>query len=415
MTLTDDQQAAYDAVYDRLASGERFTGLRGYAGTGKTVIVGQLVEQLDNEDCAVYVCAPTHKAVQVLRNHLSVGVPTQTLHAFLGLRLQPDGKGDYELVPDDREREMEASIVVVDEASMVGRDEWQYIQATPDRVQWLFVGDPAQLPPVNEEESPALQVPGPTLERVHRQAKGNPVLELATKVRNHNWHGFRSKYDDGQGVAITHNDSQFFGSLVRAFTSETFRSNPEHARILAYRNKTVRAYNRRVRAERYGEQAARFEIGEWIVARETWFHDQRPLIKNSEEVRVEAITEERIEGDDMSTWKVWTLKVRGIHDDFRRDIAVLHDDEHERYRDTLTHRRDAAKDDHKKWDRYYSLREQFAKVDYAYASTVHKAQGSTFDTVFVDYRDLQVCRGPEQHALLYVAVTRPSRRLAMLV
>lgn len=415
MTLSADQQAAFDAVYERLAQGERFTGLRGYAGTGKTYVVSTLVEKLDNEDCAVYVCAPTHKAVQVLRNHLQVGVPTQTLHSFLGLRLKPDGKGDYELVPDDKERDMEASIVVVDEASMVGRDEWQYIKATPDRVQWLFVGDPAQLPPVNEEDSPALQVPGATLEKVHRQATDNPVLELATKVRNQSWHGFRSKYEDGQGVAITHNDDQFFGSLVRTFASDTFRENPEHARILAYRNKTVRAYNRRVRAERYGSEAPRFEVGEWIVARETWYHDQRPLIKNSEEVRVESITEKRIEGDDLSSWKVWMLKVRGVYDGMRREIAVLHDEEEERYQDALRRRREDAKDDAKKWDRYYSLREQFAKVDYAYASTVHKAQGSTFDTVFIDYRDLQVCRGAEQQALLYVAVTRPSRRLAMLV
>ena len=61
------------------------------------------------------------------------------------------------------------------------------------------------------------------------------------------------------------------------------------------------------------------------------------------------------------------------------------------------------------------LREQFARVDYAYATTVHRAQGSTYDTVFVDHRDLRVCRGDEQEALLYVAVTRPARRLALLV
>ena len=414
MTLTDDQQAAYDAVYERLAQGERFTGLRGYAGTGKTVLVSKLVEQLDQEECVVHVCAPTHKAVQVLRNHLTVAVPTQTVHSYLGLRLRPDGKGDYMLVPDDKEREMEAGVVVVDEASMIGRDEWQYIQATPDRVQWLLVGDPAQLPPVNEEESPALAVPGPTLDTVHRQAKGNPVLELATKVRNNNWHGFRSRYEGGEGVAITHNDDGFFDSLVRAFTDDTFRSNPEHARVLAYRNKTVQAYNQRIRAARFGEEAPRYEVGEWIVARETWFHDQRPMIKNSEEVRIEGITETRMEGDDMSTWKVWELKVRGAYDGMRRSLTVLHEEEQERYNDTLRRRRKKAKEEDA-WDRYYSLREQFANVDYAYASTVHKAQGSTFDTVFVDYRDLQACRGPEQQALLYVAVTRPSRRLAMLV
>ena len=91
--FTEDQEAAYDEVYDRLARGEQYTGLRGYAGTGKTYLVSRLVEQLVEEDCTVTVCAPTHKAVQVLSDELGeVPVQMQTLHSFLGLRLKPDRK-----------------------------------------------------------------------------------------------------------------------------------------------------------------------------------------------------------------------------------------------------------------------------------------------------------------------------------
>jgi exodeoxyribonuclease-5 len=93
----------------------------------------------------------------------------------------------------------------------------------------------------------------------------------------------------------------------------------------------------------------------------------------------------------------------------------LHEDEFERYEERLERRREKAQDDPSKWDRFFELREQFARVDYAYATTVHRAQGSTYDTVFVDHRDVRVCRGDERDALLYVAVTRPSRRLALLV
>jgi exodeoxyribonuclease-5 len=416
MSLTDHQQEAYDVVYERLASGERFTGLRGYAGTGKTFLVTQLVDQLTSEGCTVTVCAPTHKAVQVLRDQLNGGeVETQTLHSYLGLRLQPDVDGQYVLVPEGMEEERPASVVVCDEASMVGRDEWEYIQASQRNLQWLFVGDPAQLPPVNEDPSPALEVEGPMLEEVHRQSTDNPILDLATKVRRGTAHRFQSRFKDGIGVAITHKREAFLDTVLRTFNSDAFADDATHARLLAYRNRTVRQYNREIRSARYGNDAPRFEEGEWLVARETWFHEGAPVVKNSEELRVTRTSITTFEADDLSEWKVWKLKVRSPYAAFTRTILVLHEDEQERYENDMERLRLRAKEDGSNWAAFYDLRERFAAVDYAYATTVHKAQGSTFDTVFVDHRDLQACRGPEKAALLYVAVTRPARRLALLV
>jgi exodeoxyribonuclease-5 len=413
--FTEDQQEAYDRVYDRLARGERFTGLRGYAGTGKTYLVSRLVEQLLDEDCAVTVCAPTHKAVQVLSEELGdAPVQMQTLHSFLGLRLNPTEEGEYELVAEE-ERDFTEGVVIVDEASMIGREEWSHIEDAPFWVQWLFVGDPAQLPPVNEEPSPALDVPGPTLETIHRQAADNPILELATKIRTGADGRFGSTFEDGKGVAVTRNREEFLDSVLRAFDTEAFAEDATHARMLAYRNKTVRRYNREIRAERYGADADRFVEGEWLVGTETWFHDGVQRLTNSEEVRVKKATVDTFEADDQSEWTVWELKVRTPGRGLTRTVHVLHEDEFERYEERLERRRERAQDDPSKWDRFFELREQFARVDYAYATTVHRAQGSTYDTVFVDHRDVRVCRGKEQEALLYVAVTRPSRRLALLV
>jgi exodeoxyribonuclease-5 len=413
--LTDDQQAAYDQVYDRLARGERYTGLRGYAGTGKTYLVSRLVEQLVEEDCTVTVCAPTHKAVQVLSDELGdAPVQMQTLHSFLGLRLQPTEDGEYELVPDEA-RDFAEGVVIVDEASMIGREEWTHIEDSPFFVQWLFVGDPAQLPPVNEDPSPAIDVPGPTLETIHRQAADNPILELATQIRKGTDGRFSSTFEDGKGVAITHDRSEFLDSVLRAFNTDAFAEDATHARVLAYRNKTVRRYNREIRTARYGADAERFVEGEWLVATETWLHEGVPRLTNSEEVRVKTATVETFEADDQSEWKTWKLKVRTPGRGLTRTAYVLHEDEFERYEEALDRRREAAEEDGSKWERFFDLRERFARVDYAYASTVHRAQGSTFDTVFVDHRDLRVCRGEERQALLYVAVTRPARRLALLV
>ena len=414
--LTDHQQEAYDIVCSSLMSTDRYTGLRGYAGTGKTFLVTRLVEDLLEEEEPVTVCAPTHKAVQVLGTHLqSVPAQMKTLHSFLGLRLRPSEDGTYKLVPEGGMEEYAEGIVIVDEASMIGQQEWQFIEQSSGFLRWLFVGDPAQLPPVNEPESPALKVPGPMLTEVHRQARDNPILDLATQIREGTVERFQSQYANGSGVAITHNTDGFRESLLRTFDTDAFDQDATYARVLAYRNRTVRRYNQEIREARYGSDAPRFEPGEWLVARETWYHDQSLVVLNSEEVRVTSATVEAVEAEDLSEWTVWTLKVRSPMRGTTATLHVLHEDEKERYENDLANRKDAAKEDTRKWQGYFELRERFARVDYAYATTVHRAQGSTFNTVFVDHRDLQACRGEERDALLYVAVTRPAQRLALLV
>lgn len=417
-TLSPEQEKAHVEICDRLEAGERFAGLRGYAGTGKTYLAGHLAEGLQAEGCNVAACAPTHKASQVLEAKLGgqdngFEAEAQTFHSFLGLRLEPGKGGEYTLVKEEPPP-FEEGVVIVDEASMIGRDGWQHIHESPGWLQWVMVGDPAQLPPVNEAPSPALDVPGPTLTTIHRQAAGNPILELATQVRKGTAHQVRSRFEDGRGVAVTDRRKPFLESILSAFEGDAFDEDPTHARVLAYRNDRVEWYNTRIRNELHGDDAERFVEEEWIVGRETWFHEGRERIKNSEEVRVVDVDTGLQTAPDQSEWKTWQLEVVAPTGEDRRTIEVLHESERERYEKKLTRRREKAEEDGSKWDRFFALKEQFAKVDYAYATTVHRAQGSTYDTVFVDYRDLQACRGEEQKALLYVAVTRPSRRLALL-
>ena len=420
--LTAEQQDAFAAVYERLARGERFTALGGYAGTGKTYLAGRLAAQLAEEDAPVSACAPTHKAAQVLREKLATAgatpddVETHTVHALLGLRLVPDGAGGYDLEQEPHRVRAHEGIVVVDEASMVGARLWEHIDSAHG-LQWVFAGDPAQLPPVDEEPSPALDLEGPVLETIVRQQEGSPILRLAGRVRRGEPWGqaVRFSEEDG-GVAATRDADGFIESAIRNFETDAFDDDAAFARVLAYRNRTVRGYNRRIRAALHGADAPRFQKGEWLVGRETWRGDApgEHLI-SSEEVRVEKATETHYEAPNLSTWKVWELKVRGLGESATRRLIVLHEEEKDRYENDLQKRLDIAKAKSRKWKQYYQLRERFAKVDYAYAMTVHRAQGSTFDTAFVDGRDVQACRGPEQRALLYVAVTRPARRLALLV
>lgn len=370
--LTPHQQAAFDAIWARLEAGERFTTLQGYAGTGKTYLIGRLIRRLTRAGTFVRVCAPTHKAAQVLQRHLpGSAVRAQTIHAFLGLRLVPDRRGGYTLEPEKGRRLPSDGVVIVDEASMVGMQEWTFVEQARG-VRWVFVGDPAQLPPVNEDPSPVFSQAGPRLEEIVRQQRDNPILALATRVRHGEPLDLSARFENGQGIAVTRRTDAFLESALRAFSEKAFRDDSGFARVLAYRNQTVRAYNARIRAALHGASAPRFVPGEWLVARDTWFVEGAPVLLNSEEVRVVAAGEGQDDGAATGAWKVWLLEVRGADEARSRTLRVLHEDEHARYERRLARLKTAAREEQADWKPYYALRERFASVDYLYSMTVHK-------------------------------------------
>ena len=158
--LTDDQRAAADAFAAWLQSsspGVPFV-LSGFAGSGKTFLSMRLLRMVEATGLCWTVVAPTHKAVGVLRQALSLeGLqPTwypSTIHRLLRLKLKR--QGDRELCEPTEQTAMaleHLGLVLIDEASMVDSSLLQVALqcAHPFRTRLVFVGDPAQLPPVGE-------------------------------------------------------------------------------------------------------------------------------------------------------------------------------------------------------------------------------------------------------------------------
>jgi len=189
--LTGDQDRALAAFTDWL-TGEQpdvpFV-LSGYAGSGKTFLSMRLLRQVEASGLCWTVVAPTHKAVGVLRQALSLeGLqPTwypSTIHRLLRLKLRR--QGDRELCESTEQTAMaleHLGLVLIDEASMVDSSLLTIALqcAHPFRTRLVFVGDPAQLPPVGEAESPvfALQrARSACLTQVVRHQ--GPVLQLAS-------------------------------------------------------------------------------------------------------------------------------------------------------------------------------------------------------------------------------------------
>lgn len=404
--LSPEQHEAALETLNHLCSSGRAC-ISGVAGTGKSYLLAFLLRKLSESDYSVVATAPTHKAVDVLREQLcDTSIPCRTIHSVLGLTLQPDGKGGYALEKDSAVTLPSDLVIGIDEGSMIGASLWEHAHASNARL--VFAGDPAQLPPVGEPHSAVFSLPGPKLDEIVRQAKGNPIIQFANRVREDAMPANPYQYKSGCGVVSTTSEERFLESVLRSFNA-VGGDKPPPIRILAYRNRRVNQLNATVRSLLYEDDIPPYRDGEWLVIGQSWPSDGAPLVQTSEEVRVVESKNTEVDG-----WRAISLTVRTRSSE-QIDLEVLHPAAHQEYIDTLDYLRRAALSQNGSWRTYYNLRERFAVVEYVYAQTIHKAQGSTFHTVYVDVRDIARCRGAERSALMYVAATRPSDRLALLI
>ncbi len=180
--LTDQQQAAVDTLASLRKDHQTLGGL---AGTGKSTIIRSLVERLPR----FAVCAYTGKAAQVLRRK---GVEASTIHSLI-YRLATNDEGEpEESVRFELNRDLEIDGVIVDEASMVGKEIYDDLVSLG--LPLIFVGDHGQLEPVGAGGFNLMEHPDITLETIHRNA--GEIARFADHLRRGNdakdWHQINS-------------------------------------------------------------------------------------------------------------------------------------------------------------------------------------------------------------------------------
>jgi exodeoxyribonuclease-5 len=190
---TEDQANSIASMKSWFLSGESlFYTQKGYAGTGKTFSISEFIRMLVDEGKLKYdqvvFTAPTNKAVKVLRGYLDnaglAGCSTRTIYSLLGLSMQPNGEVKELFAREDEVDLSQLRLVIVDEGSMVNRHLMKEITkaAEGQDLPFLFMGDPAQLPPVGEITSPIWSIPDQSLlTKVMRY--DNAILDLATGLR----------------------------------------------------------------------------------------------------------------------------------------------------------------------------------------------------------------------------------------
>lgn len=412
LPLNQGQQLAADGFFKFLMGKDKELIVSGPAGVGKTFLMGHLIDKvlpmyentcsMMNIPCEydeVMMTATTNKAADVLSS--ATGKPTQTIHSFMNLKVVDDystGKSSISKTKDWRVHDKK--IIFVDEGFTVDTPLRNFIMEGTIHSKIIYVGDHCQLPPVMEAVSPITKINAPFFELTEpmRNAGQPALMALCMQLRNTVETGIFGGIKIVPGVIDHYDDTQMEYALQHEFP------NLQNSRILAYTNNRVTQYNDYLRQVRQLPPA--YTLGERLINNSAIQLGKRMLTVEEEIVIVDMGAKTRMvplaPGIDM---EVFDVTIQDKYNAYHDNIKIPVDRDH--YLNLIKY---FAKQ--KNWDRYFHLKNQYPDLRPVDSSTIHKSQGSTYDTVFIDLGNLSTCRNPALAArLLYVAASRAKTRV----
>lgn len=446
---TADQEKAMRLFADFLLSPspDAVFLLKGYAGTGKTSLLGALVRTLDALNRKHVLLAPTGRAAKVFARHS--GHPAYTIHRRIYRQKAFSNDTDNFVMGENL---MKNTLFIVDEASMIANEglsgaSFGTGRLLDDLVQYVYggggcrlmlIGDTAQLPPVGEEESPALsasvlegyglQVLECNLARVVRQTEDSGILYNATRLRamvaEENIFSLPSVRVEGfPDVKLLPG-----GELIEAISECYDHAGMDETIVICRSNKRANLYNKGIRNSiLYREDE--LETGDVLMVAKNnyyWGKDCKELdfIANGDVAVVRRVRKVRemygfrfadvlLEFPD---YQELELEVKILLDTLHSDAPALTREQSEAlfsrvledYADISLKRERMKK---MKEDPYYNA----LQVKYAYAVTCHKAQGGQWKRVFIDQGYMtEDMLSPDYCRWLYTAFTRATETLYLV-
>ena len=421
--------------------------LKGYAGTGKTSLIGALVKTLDQLEQKCILLAPTGRAAKVFSHY--AGHPAYTIHKKIYRQKSFSNEMDNFSINDNLHQH---TLFIVDEASMIANDGLSGSmfgtgRLLDDLIQYVYsgqgcrlmlIGDTAQLPPVGEEESPALSVDAlkgyglevyeAMLTEVVRQLSDSGILWNATELRRYiAEEDFFTlpivKVEGFPDIKVMPGNE-----LIETIGECYDRVGMDETIIVCRSNKRANIYNKGIRNTiLYREEE--LESGDLLmVAKNNYFWTEGckeiDFIANGDIAEVCRVRKER----EMYGFRFADVTLRfPDYNDMELEVTVLLDTLHtdspalpkemndklfysvlEDYAD-ITVKRERMKK--MKSDPYYNA----LQVKYAYAVTCHKAQGGQWKRVFLDQGYMtEDMLSPDYFRWLYTAFTRATETLYLV-
>ncbi len=413
---------------------DNMVALSGAAGTGKTYLTTAIVEYLHSK-YHITITAPTHKALKVIAFHMYsngiTNISTKTIHSFLNIKLFTDyDKGIQKFVPDKEKKDTDKTdILIVDESSMVSDDLYGFIvdAIEQERVKAvLFVGDYYQLLPVDSGKNSVFDVRHQyRLKEIVRQARDSYIIKIATEARKiiktENYKDLQTFFKDNMDVELS-----FFHSQ-EAFLEDFYKNvnwDESEQVVASFRNADVDSYNRIIRT-RYWSEKGVTELpvllpGDKIVFQSAYSIGGVLKYNNNDEIILSYAEKKH---SDVLRIDYWECKDKE-ESELQEIIKIVDPQSVSVFNDKLSAIAKMARKekDYKKrkemWKTFFELKEFFADVKYTFASTIHKLQGSTYETVYIDLFSLannKYINFDQLYRLVYVAMTRASKDIKILI
>ena len=440
--LGEEQLQALSLIKDFIKnSNDTAFSLCGSAGTGKTTLEKEIIDYLNDEWLDYSLCAPTHKAALVMRQ--TTREDAITLHKLLSL------SPNVEILDlDFRELQfrtsrvvnaiMPKSIIICDEASMINDDLFELLiqKCNDKKAKIIFLSDSKQLNPVKSRRcSKVYDLPNQfELTHIYRQDKESALTDLLQALRDHKLGHLDSKIAEAGSLIVMSNMGEFLETAKIQFLKAIDERNILQTKIAAYTNTRVALFNQAIRKFLWKDNKP-YHKGEFLTSYEN-ADFEGTMFYNSMDYIIDNDPEESEFELPHFCCKVkgYLLDLYDSYDKYSKEVMILSSNNSQELFENLAGTLEAIRfraieaKQHSSfkaslyWKQYYELLHSFVtpqallydgrvvrkkSFDYGYASTSHKLQGSSYENIFVDLRNINTCSDEVvKRQLQYVALSR---------
>lgn len=434
--------------------------IEGKAGTGKTTIAKEILKEFEDEQ--IYVAAVSHKAKGVIKNSFGEDTRGKKFFSIAGL-LGMKGINDNDTQTTKFQVGLKVplldnppALLVIDEASMITEDVLKKIidinSSLSRPFQMLFLGDIGQIQPIRDEQSEFYRTHKDLLNKKSdifnskhksklitrvRQGEANPILPYAdyfwensqkeNPELNPTQHIVRNNQITDKGsLLFSNSEAEVLSSVIKAVKNAVEKGLTNHVKIVTYHVNEKTELNQKIHEALFGNDSD-YSKGDMLILNSPYdLPDVNAIMENSSEIQIKSIQD-----TDVDEFGVHTLYLETNGTAYTRTgneqkdcvIQVVSRNDIGLYNQKLQELASRAKRQTNRalkkqtWSDFWEYKGRYADVDFGYAITAHKSQGSTYDIVVVDEKDIMgttATSNQEKSELIYTALTRP-RKTAIVI
>lgn len=434
--------------------------IEGKAGTGKTTIAKEILKEFEDEQ--IYVAAVSHKAKGVIKSSFGDDTRGKKFFSIAGL-LGMKGINDNDTQTTKFQVGLKVplldnppALLVIDEASMITEDVLKKIidinSSLSRPFQMLFLGDIGQIQPIRDEQSEFYRTHKDLLNKKSdifnskhksklitrvRQGEANPILPYAdyfwensqkeNPELNPTQHIVRNNQITDKGsLLFSNSEGEVLNSVIKAVKNAVEKDLTNHVKIVTYHVNEKTELNQKIHEALFGKDSD-YSKGDMLILNSPYdLPDVNATMENSSEIQIKSIQD-----TDVDEFGVHTLYLETNGTAYTRTgneqkdcvIQVVSRNDIGLYNQKLQELASYAKRQTNRalkkqaWSDFWEYKGRYADVDFGYAITAHKSQGSTYDIVVVDEKDIMgttATSNQEKSELIYTALTRP-RKTAIVI